>query len=116
MAADVDSADSLISRCLATQLLNLIQQGQDAVVKYRYFGAGPTKSSILLTLLTDLGDPWGRQGTHAVASLLTPSQNEIAMQLAAGATAVRRSAAAGDLINTALDQRRAGQDNFESLP
>jgi len=116
MAADVDSADSLISRCLATQLLNLIQQGQDAVVKYRYFGAGPTKSSILLTFLTDLDDPWGWQGTHAVASLLTPSQNEIAMQLAAGATAVRRSAAAGDLINTALDQWRAGQDNFESLP
>src|SRR6266550_94760 len=86
MAADVDSADSLISRCLATQLLNLIKQGQDAVVKYRYFGAGPTKSSILLTFLTDLDDPWGWQGTHAVASLLTPSQNEIAMQLAAGAT------------------------------
>ncbi|PYT77550.1 MAG: hypothetical protein DMG40_23075 [Acidobacteria bacterium] len=108
MAADVDSADSLISRCLATQLLNLIQERQDAVVKYRYFDAGPTKSSILLTFLTDLDDPWGRQGTHAVAPLLTPSQNEIAMQLAAGATAVRRSAAAGDLINTALDQRRAG--------
>src|SRR5260370_24856748 len=112
MAADVDSADSLISRCLATQLLNLIQQGQDAVVKYRYFGAGPTKSSILLTLLTDLGDPFWRQGTHAVASLLTPSHNEIAMQLAAGATAATRSAAAGGLLNTSLHQRRHGPYNL----
>src|SRR5437667_12145676 len=99
MAADVDSADSLISRCLATQLLNLIQEGQDAVVKYGYFGAGLTKASVLLTFLTDLDDPGGCQGTHAVPSMLTPSRNEIAKQLSAAPTAARRSSAAGGLIN-----------------
>src|SRR5260370_28527991 len=100
MAADVDSADSLISKCLATQLLNLIQEGQHAVVKYRYFGPGPTKSSILLTFLTDLDDPCARQATHAVAPLLPPSQNAIAMQFDPRATAVRRSPTAGGLITT----------------
>jgi hypothetical protein len=65
--------------------------------------------------LADLGDPLRRQGAHAVASLFTPGQNEIAVQLPARATTVRRAAATGDLIDTAFDQGAAGQDDFERL-
>ena len=50
------------------------------------------------------------------APLLTPGQDEIAVQLAAGAPTVRGAAPAGDLIDTALDQRAAGQDHVENLP
>gem|GEM_PF-3769575 len=57
----------------------------------------------------------GRQRPHAVVPLLTPSQDEIAVQLAAGAMTARIAAATGDLIDTALDQGGAGQGNFESF-
>jgi hypothetical protein len=116
MAADVDSPDSFISRRLATQLLDLIQYGQDPFVKYRHFSPSPAKSSILLTFLADLGDPFGRQRTQVVAPLLTPGQDEIAVQFAAGAMTVRIAAAAGDLIDTALDKGGAGHCDLESLP
>ena len=54
MAADVDSAGSLILRSLATQLLDLIEHLQNLLVQHRDLGAGPTKAQILCTLLTQL--------------------------------------------------------------
>jgi len=49
-----------------------------------------------------------------MAPLLTPSHDEIAVQLAAGAMTLTIAAAAGDLIDAALDQGGASQGNFES--
>jgi hypothetical protein len=101
-------------RQTATQLLNFIQERQHLIEDAGDLASRPANASILLTLLSDIGDPLRRQGTHAVLALLAPGQNHIAMELAAGATAVRGATTAGDLIDTALHRGGVGEGDLDS--
>ncbi|PYU37629.1 MAG: hypothetical protein DMG54_32910 [Acidobacteria bacterium] len=115
MAADVDNADSLILRRLATQLLDLIEHLQNLLVQHRDLRAGPTKAQILCTLLTQFGYSGAGDRTHLGPPLFTPGQDHVAVQPATRTTTIGVTATPGDLVDIAFDQRGAGQRHVQDL-